>query len=409
VIVAGTLPLLAQSGFSVRPKTPRIAPVPPAEQTEAQRQMLASRPDFNIYKTLAHHTELYARWSPLGGFLLNGSSLPARHREMLMLRMGWLCQSEYEWAQHARIATANAGMTAAEVHRIAEGPTAPGWTEFERSLLRAVDEMRYDAMIHDATWKILRTEYSDQQMMEALYTAAQYQLVSMVLNSLGIQLDPGLEHRLPRDVAIPRLAERAGGVRLSTPRIKPIPRDQWTAEQLQLVNPQVSADVPNLYGTMLHHPRMYAPRSSFGSYLRRETSLPTKTRELLIMRTAYLIRTPYEWAHHHEAARAAGLTDADISRIVAGPNARGWSEEHGAVLRAVDELRREAFITNPTWQVLSSHYNTRQLIEIVFTVGGYTMTGLAINSFGIQVEPGYPALPQRGARHRKTSPGHFAG
>ena len=66
--------------------------------------MLASRPDFNIYKTLAHHVDLYNRWSPLGRFVLDGSSLPPREREMVMLRMGWLCQSEYEWAQHARIA-----------------------------------------------------------------------------------------------------------------------------------------------------------------------------------------------------------------------------------------------------------------------------------------------------------------
>ena len=64
------------------------------------------------------------------------------------------------------------------------------------------------------------------------------------------------------------------------------------------------------------------------------------------------------------------------------------------MLRAVDELRREAFITNGTWSILAKNYNTKQLVEIVFTVGGDTMTGLAINSFGIRVEPGYPAFPR---------------
>jgi hypothetical protein len=64
------------------------------------------------------------------------------------------------------------------------------------------------------------------------------------------------------------------------------------------------------------------------------------------------------------------------------------------VLRAADELRREAFISNRTWSVLAKRYDTKQLIEIVFTVGGYTMTGLAINSFGIQTELGYPAFPR---------------
>ncbi|MEW6210693.1 MAG: carboxymuconolactone decarboxylase family protein [Acidobacteriota bacterium] len=381
--------------FSPRLTTPRIAPVPEQGRTEAQRQMLASRPDYNIYKTLAHHPELYSRWSGLGGFLLNGSSLPARQREMLMLRMGWLCQSEYEWAQHARIATTNAVMTDQEVHRIAEGPDAAGWTDFERSLMRMVDELRYDAIVSDATWRALRTQYSDQQMMEALYTAAQYQLVSMALNSLGVQLDAGLRHRLPRDLPLPRLARPVTGARLSTPRIPPLGREQWTAQQRELIKPQIRADgtVLNLYATMLQHPRLYAPRMTFGTYLRTETSLPPKTRELLILRTAFLIRAEYEWAHHAEYARAAGLTDAEIARIAEGPDSTGWSEEHRAVLKAADELRREAFITDRTWSTLAGHYNTRQMIEIVFTVGGYTMTGLAINSFGIQIESGYPAFP----------------
>jgi len=358
--------------------------------------MLASRPDFNIYKTLAHHPELYSRWSPLGGFLLNGSSLPPRHREMLMLRMGWLCQSEYEWAQHARIATSNAGVSDQEIRRIAEGPNAAGWTGFERTLLRMVDELRYDAMVGDATWLTLRKEYSDQQMMEALFTAAQYQLVSMALNSLGVQLDPGLTHRLPRDLALPKLAGQAKSARLSKPRIAPLAREQWTPQQRELIAPQVRADgsVLNLYSTMLQHSRLYGPRMSFGTYLRTETSLPPKTRELLIMRTAFLIGAQYEWAHHVEYARSAGLTDKEISRIAAGPDAAGWSEEHRVVLRAADELRREAFITNSTWAILAKHYDTKQLVEIVFTVGGYTMTGLAINTFGIQIEPGYPSFPR---------------
>jgi 4-carboxymuconolactone decarboxylase len=406
----GHPPQAKSVAFSPRLTSPRIAPVPEQERDEAQRQMLASRPDYNIYKTLAHHTELFLRWSGLGRFVMNGSSLPARHREMLMLRMGWLCQSEYEWAQHAHIATSGAGLTDQEVHRIAEGPKAAGWTEFERDLLRMADELRYNTMVGDATWRALRAEYSDQQMMEAVFTAAQYQLVSMVLNSLGVQLDPGLRHRLPRDLPLPQLARRATGARLSTPRIPPLGSEQWTPQQREMIAPQIreNGSALNLYATMLQHSVLYGPRASFGTYLRSETTLPPRTRELLIMRTAFLIGAEYEWAHHVERAREAGLTDEEISRIASGPYAAGWSEESRAVLRVADELRREAFISNRTWGVLANRYDTKQLIEIVFTVGGYTMTGLAINSFGIQTELGYPAFPrskQKGASSHRASVG----
>lgn len=385
--------------FSPRLDEPRIQPVSGVDDPSLnaeQKAMLADRPDYNLYKTLVHHTELYNRWTPLGRVILNNSTLAPRHREIIMLRMGWLCQSEYEWAQHARIATAeNIGMTEAEVHRIAADPDASEWTPFERTLMDMVDELRYQAMISDTTWNALRAEYSLQETMDAMFTAAQYQLVSMVLNSTGIQLDPELKYRLPVDAPTPALATQPNSPRLNEPRVPPAKLDDLDERQKEIIAPQLREDgsVYNLYATMIHHPDLYGPRYTFGSYLMRDSSLPAQTRELIIMRTGYLLRAEYEWAHHAPIALEAGLSEADIARIAEGPGAEGWNEEQAAVLAAVDELRREAFITDETWQTLSKYYNNKQLLELVFTVGGYTMTGLAINSLGIQVEPGFPAMP----------------
>jgi 4-carboxymuconolactone decarboxylase len=308
--------------------------------------------------------------------------------------MGWLCQSEYEWAQHARIAEAEAGLANEDIHRIAQGPAAAGWSEFDRTLLRMVDELRYDTMISDATWRALRARYSVQQVMDALYTAAQYQLVSMALNSLGVQLDPGLEDRLPKDVRLPALASQPKSPRLKQPRVPALKESEWSEEQRKLVAAHTDTrPLLNLYATMLNHPVLYTPRLKFGSYLQRESLLPPKTRELLIMRTAVLTGAEYEWGHHAEPAQKAGLSDEEIRRIKSGPDAPGWSEEHAALLRAADELRREAFVSDRTWATLAKYYDTKRLIEIIYTSGGYTMTALAINSLGIQLEPGYPQFP----------------
>jgi len=384
----------AEQTFTPRLQTPRVAPLGKEERTPEQQALLASRPDFNVYKTLAHDVDLYNRWSPLGRFVLDGSSLPPREREIVMLRMGWLCQSEYEWAQHARIAKAQAGLSNQDVHRIAEGPAAAGWSDFERTLLRMVDELRYDTMISDATWNALRAKYSVQQVIEALYTAAQYQLVSMALNTLGVQLDPGLEDRLPKDVPLPALATQPQSPRLKQPRVPPLAESEWSEEQRKLIAEQkISGPVLNLYKTMLNHPTLYGPRYKFGSYLQRDSLLPPKTRELLILRTAALTGAEYEWGHHVEAAQKAGFSAEEIRRIKSGPDASGWSEEHAAVLRAADELRRETFVSDRTWATLAKHYDTKRLIEIIYTSGGYTMTALAINSLGIQLEPGFPRFP----------------
>jgi alkylhydroperoxidase family enzyme len=357
--------------------------------------MLGSRANLNIYRTLVHHVDLYNRWSPLGQFILNGSSISPRHREIAMLRMGWLCQSPYEWSQHARIAKAQAGMTDQELHRIAEGRNA-GWSGADRAVIMMADELRYDAIISDATWAELRKTYSDQQVMELLFTSAQYQLVSMALNTLGIQIEPTAVDFMPTDVAKPATAARPNAPRLSTPRIAPISLADLTLEQRMLVAGQIRPDgsLFNLYRTLVNHPKLYTPRVRFGSYLQRDSLLDPETRELAIMRTAYNINTSYEWSHHVEAAKAAGLTDEEIARISRGPSAGGWTEKQRAVLQAADELRREAFVSDATWATLAKYYGTKERIEIVYTVGGYTMTGLAINSFGIQLEPGYPAMPR---------------
>ena len=82
----------------------RIAPVPPVERTGQVRELLdtarvGTGPDANIFATLVRAPGLFRRWLPFGGKLLAGK-LPARDRELLILRTGWNCRAEYEWAQH---------------------------------------------------------------------------------------------------------------------------------------------------------------------------------------------------------------------------------------------------------------------------------------------------------------------
>ena len=84
--------------------------------------------------------------------------------------------------------------------------------------------------------------------------------------------------------------------------------------------------------------------------------------------------------------RQAGLSVAEIERLKSAPDASGWTEAESALLRAVDELHGDQFISDATWQQLGKHYDTRQVIDIVFAVGQYTMVSMALNSLGVQIE-----------------------
>ena len=107
------------------------------------------------------------------------------------MRIGWLCQAEYEWGQHV-IFGREAGLTDEEIARIKAGPDADGWEPFDASLLRAADELHTDAFISDATWAALSERYTTQQLMDVVFTVGQYNMVSMALNSFGVQLDDGV-------------------------------------------------------------------------------------------------------------------------------------------------------------------------------------------------------------------------
>lgn len=180
----------------MRLKQPRIAPVPREEWTEGQQELLAplerSRRPYNVFTTLANHPELFRDWLTFASHVLRRSTLPGRERELLILRIGWLCRSEYEWAQHVRIGKQE-GLTDDDIRRIAEGPAAADLPELDRWLLTAVDELHADAMIGDATWQALSAVYDTRQLMDLVFTVGQYNLVSMALNSFGVQLDEGLE------------------------------------------------------------------------------------------------------------------------------------------------------------------------------------------------------------------------
>jgi len=174
---------------------PRLPPLSDHELDDDAREFLKQVERdgrvLNIYRTLAAHPKLLKRWGVFGTHILYQSTLPARERELLILRTGWLCRSEYEWGQHAIIARAS-GVTDAEIVRVKEGPEAAGWADADLALIRAADELHNDSFISDGTWRALSNVWNKQQLIDIIFTVGQYHTVSMALNTLGVQLDEGV-------------------------------------------------------------------------------------------------------------------------------------------------------------------------------------------------------------------------
>ena len=169
----------------------RIAPLSPDDET-AQKSTVGSdrnsgRP-LNIFLTLAKNPPLFDAFTRMGSHLLFKGELPPREREIVILRVGWRSQSEYEFGQHTVIGK-QAGLTDDEVTRLARAEL-DGWSDADAGLLRLADDLCADNVVSDDTWQALTKTWSEAQLLELLMLAGYYRLVSGVLNSAGVALEP---------------------------------------------------------------------------------------------------------------------------------------------------------------------------------------------------------------------------
>jgi 4-carboxymuconolactone decarboxylase len=179
---------------------PRIPPLGEDEPQGEIAEILNTLPpgadgpigEYNIFRTLARHGDLFRSWLRFGGYLLVGGTIPPIERELMILRTAVRCRSSYEWGQHVRISE-RMGIDREAIDRTLEGPDASGWTDHESVLIRAVDELHDGSRLSDATWDALAEAYDENQLIELTMLIGQYHMVAFALNSLGVQLDDGLE------------------------------------------------------------------------------------------------------------------------------------------------------------------------------------------------------------------------
>ena len=264
-----------------RPATltkPRIAPLSPDRQGDAHRQLAEKFPKASEldggFTTLLNVPPLADAVMPYTIYLSDQSTLTARHRELLVLRTAWLGNNQVVWSSHAVRARA-AGLSASEIHRIAEGPRAPGWTAFETTLLRLADELYRNSSVSGATWAALAAAYDEHHLMDAVETVNHFTMLSMMYNSFGIQPGEGTGDRLPLDVPY-RVDVPAREPALTSARVEPMPGDGIAVSR-----------------TLARHPKLNEARARRANFINRVSKLQPRHREMLILRIGWDCRSEY--------------------------------------------------------------------------------------------------------------------
>jgi alkylhydroperoxidase family enzyme len=176
---------------------PRIAALEPPYEPETASLLAKWMPPGNdveplrLFRTLAVHQELASRMRPLGAGILGHPRLDPRDREILILRTCARAGAEYEWGVHALAFAKPLGLSDAQLTATARGSASdPSWSDADAQLVAAADALYDSDTITDELWETLSARLGDDQLLELVVVAGWYRLISYVINSAGIELEP---------------------------------------------------------------------------------------------------------------------------------------------------------------------------------------------------------------------------
>jgi 4-carboxymuconolactone decarboxylase len=170
----------------------RLTPLPAQEWDDRARAALASlipaarrNPDGagNVLSTLVRHPELTAAYLPFNTYLLRGSALSPRVREVALLRAVNRRDCDYLWTHHLPIAR-QAGLNDVEIDDIRRGTLADA---ADQAVLSAVDDLIDRGTVSGPVWAELGRHFTDQERMDLVFAIGGYCLLAMAVNTFGIE------------------------------------------------------------------------------------------------------------------------------------------------------------------------------------------------------------------------------
>ena len=375
-VVAGQAIVAPPGSRQPRPPTAaRIAPLPESEWTAEQRAAVAkAAPGDPALATLVRLPALVQAVAPYTRYLTTESTLAPRVRHLLILRTAWLCGNDVLWSLYAP------GLPADERRRVAQGVSASGWSDADQALLRTADELFQLSSVSDATWRAISAAYDLHGVMDIVETVNHFTALALLYNSIGIQVTDRAAERLPRDVPYVITAGK---------REPPLRQAR--------VTPAEGTGIA-VSRTLARHERLNAARSPRANFINRVSALQPRHREMLILRTGWNAQSEYEWAQHVGSVGRARDYGLDPRRIAEGAEAPGWDPFEQSILHAADELYRDAMVSDRTWKELAARFDAPLLMSALFTASSYRATAMALNAFGVQLEPDDERFPKVSGR-----------
>jgi alkylhydroperoxidase family enzyme len=161
--------------------------------------------------------------------------------------------------------------------------------------------------------------------------------------------------------------------------------DDLPAEHRDLLDRNI-----NLLRAMVHNPDCTRAFRGLGDYIRHDSHLDPRLRELAILQVGYITRAPYEWSHHIRIGRTFGVSDGDIRVLIDETEGRTTTidDTTKAVLRAAREMTAEG-LSDETHAAVAAFLDPRDLVDLLVTIAVYIGVVSLLDALKIDVEPDY--------------------
>jgi 4-carboxymuconolactone decarboxylase len=150
----------------------------------------------NLYRALANHPVIVAAWTEFANSLRHGSRTPRALRELVILRGAQLCASEYEWAQHLRMAR-KAGVREAQIAVLAAWRSSPEFDATERAALQLAESVT-SGRVSDEAYREAMRHFDHHDYVELTVTVGFYAMVARVLDAMAVELEPDFREYSPK-------------------------------------------------------------------------------------------------------------------------------------------------------------------------------------------------------------------
>jgi alkylhydroperoxidase family enzyme len=182
-------------------RVPRL-PVDEAKAAADEAGVPDYMAELAIFQVLLNHPRLACGLNDLLATMLWRGTLDPRLRELVIMRIGWLTASDYEWTQHWRVAQ-GLGVSAEDLLGVRDWRAHQTFGPAERAVLAATDDVVRDGAVSAESWAACEREFGADKavLIELVTTIGAWRMVASILHSLQVPLEDGVASWPPDGLA----------------------------------------------------------------------------------------------------------------------------------------------------------------------------------------------------------------